>query len=108
MMLLQGTAQNVQHQKVSDQVTQVLQTIVDKGVTGRVQSLPHIIGLMTVRDLRQSILEGVIASIGGVDQTLSQAAANALVALVLAPDNSGSTSDSAPSNGAHRMTGNGT
>lgn len=70
----------------SQRIELVLQTLVDKGAAGRVRSLPHIISLMSVRELRRSILEGAVASIGGVDQTLSQAAANALVAMVLTPD----------------------
>jgi hypothetical protein len=85
-MLMQHTTRSAGGVNASPHIKMVLQSLVDKGISGRVRSLPHIIGLMSVQELRQSILEGAIASIGGVDQTLSQAAANALVAMVLTPD----------------------
>lgn len=84
----------------SQRIQMVLQTLVDKAAAGRVRSLPHIISLMSVRELRKSILEGAIASIGGVDQTLSQATANALVAMVLTPDLCVSSNGAAQSEGA--------
>lgn len=84
-MWMQDNLQTAHRIDASGRIQLALQTLVEKGAAGRVRSLPHIISLMSVRELRQSILEGVIASIGGVDQTLSQAAGNALVAMVLTP-----------------------
>lgn len=55
---------------------------------------------MSVPELRQPILEGTVASIGGVDQTLSNSAANALVAMVLTPQPCASNSGTAQFAGA--------
>lgn len=99
-MWMQETLQTAGRIRASEHIQLVLQTIVDKGAAGRVRSLPHIISLMSVRELRQSILEGAIASIGGVDQTLSTATANALVAMVLTPDMSVGTSGAEQCEGA--------
>jgi Tubulin folding cofactor D C terminal len=78
----------------------VLRMLVDKGAAGRVRSLPHIISLMSEKELRRPILEGAITSIGGVDMTLCQAAANALVAMVLTPDLRVTSIGSGPREGA--------
>eukprot|EP00892_Ulva_mutabilis_P007185 jgi/Ulvmu1/4839/UM020_0125.1 len=67
-------------------VRAMLQHVTSKGHLGGVQSTPHVIALMTVSLFRPFILEGAIASIGGIDQNLSQATADALCAIIVAPD----------------------
>jgi hypothetical protein len=83
---MQDTLQTSDRIHASERIQKVLQKLVDEDAAGRVRSLPHIINLMSEPELRRPILEGAIASIGGVDVTLSQVAANALVAMVLTPD----------------------
>jgi hypothetical protein len=83
----------------ADRVQRALQTLHEKGLTGSVKSLPHILALMSIPCYRRSILEGAIASIGGVDQTLSSTTADALVALVMTPAASLSSSGAQPGTG---------
>lgn len=69
----------------------MLNHIKSKGHLSSVQSIPHVIAMMVISTYRSSIFEGTIASIGGIDQNLSQAAADALTAIVMTPDHSEGT-----------------
>lgn len=64
----------------------MLQHVQSKGRLGSIHSIPHVIALMSVPAFRPFILQGAVASIGGVDQNLSQVTADALSAIVTAPD----------------------
>lgn len=72
----------------SARLQKMLNHVRGKGHLSSVQSIPHVIAMMAISTYRPSIFEGAIASIGGIDQNLSQAAADALTAIVMTPDKS--------------------
>lgn len=85
------------------QVRAMLQHIQSRGHLGSVRGLPHVIAMISIPPYRSSILEGSVASIGGIDQTLSQTAADALTAVVTAPDQCIASDTNAASEGSATM-----
>lgn len=65
-----------------DRVCAMLHHIQNKGHLGNVRGIPHVIAMISIPQYRTPILMGAVASIGGIDQNLSQAAADALTAVV--------------------------